>query len=59
MLRVGLRLLALSIPLFFIGFASLSSGWFEVVRLLGVACVVGGIALLLLNHLRSPGPGGS
>jgi hypothetical protein len=59
MLRVGLRLLAVSIPLFFIGFASLSSVWFEVLRLLGIACMTSGIALVLLNQLRSPRPGGN
>jgi hypothetical protein len=59
MLRIGLCLLALSVPLFFIGFSSLSSGWFEVVRLIGVACLVAGLALLLINYIRTPDPGGS
>ena len=59
MLRVGLRLLALSVPLFLIGFASLSSGWFEVVRLIGVACLVVGVLLLLVNYVRTPDPGES
>jgi hypothetical protein len=58
MLRVGLRLLAVSIPLFFIGFYSLSSVWFEVVRLLGAACLVGGIVLVMLDLLRSSGADG-
>jgi hypothetical protein len=56
MLRLGLRLLALSVPLFLIGFASLSSGWFEVVRLVGVACLLSGMALLLVNYVRTPDP---
>jgi hypothetical protein len=54
---VGLRLLALSIPLLLIGFASLSSVWFEVSRLIGVACIVVGLALLLLNYVLTPDPG--
>jgi hypothetical protein len=59
MLRWGLRLLALSIPLFLIGFASLSSGWFEVVRLAGVVCLIAGMGLLLVNQLRTDDPGES
>jgi hypothetical protein len=59
MLRAGLRLLAVSIPLFFIGFLSLSSVWFEVLRLLGIACLVSGLALVLLDLARSPRPGGN
>jgi hypothetical protein len=59
MLRLGLRLVALSVPLFLIGFSSLSSGWFEVVRLAGTACLAVGMALLLINYIRMPDPGGS
>jgi hypothetical protein len=59
MLRMGLRLVALSVPLFLIGFSSLSSGWFEVVRLAGAACLITGIVLLIINYIRTPDPGGS
>jgi hypothetical protein len=57
MVRVGLRLLAASVVLFLVGFASLASVWFEVVRLVGVGCLVAGMALLLVHHLRTPDPG--
>lgn len=57
MLRIGLRLLLLSVVLFLIGFSSLSSVWFEVVRLVGVVCTVAGIGLLLLFYARTPTPG--
>jgi hypothetical protein len=56
MLRTGLRLVALSVPLFLIGFWSLSSAWFEVVRLIGAACLTVGIVLLLINYVRTPDP---
>jgi hypothetical protein len=56
MLRVGLRLLLVSIPLFFVGFASLKWAIFEVARLVGVACAVGGMALLLIWYARAPAP---
>ncbi len=59
MLRMGLRLVALSVPLFLIGFSSLSSVWFEVVRLVGAACLAVGIVLLLINYIRTPDPGES
>jgi hypothetical protein len=59
MLRMGLRLVALSVPLYFIGFSSVSSGWFEVLRLIGTACLVTGMVLLLINYIRTPDPGGS
>ena len=59
MLRLGLRLVALSVPLFLIGFSSLSSGWFEVFRLAGTVCLVAGMVLLLINYIRTPDPGGS
>jgi hypothetical protein len=59
MLRIGLRLVALSVPLFLIGFSSLSSGWFEVVRLAGTGCLFVGMGLLWVNYLRTPAPGGS
>jgi hypothetical protein len=57
MLRMGLRLVALSVPLFLIGFSSVSSGWFEVVRLAGTACLGVGMVLLLVNYVRTPDPG--
>jgi hypothetical protein len=56
MLRWGLRLLLISIPLFFLGFASLKWAIFEVARLVGVACAVGGMALLLVWYARTPAP---
>jgi hypothetical protein len=59
MLRMGLRLVALSVPFFFVGFCSVSSGWFEVLRLIGTACLVSGMVLLLINYVRTPDPGGS
>lgn len=59
MLRMGLRLLAGSVPLLFIGFSSLSSVWFEVARLAGAGCLIVGMVLLLINFVRTPDPGGS
>ena len=57
--RVGLALVGLSIPCFLVGFSSLSSGWFEVVRLIGVACLTVGMGLLIVNYLRTPGSWGN
>ncbi len=59
MLRVGLALVGLAIPFFFIGFSSLSSVWFEVFRLVGVASLAAGMGLLLVNYLRTPGTWGN
>jgi hypothetical protein len=59
MLRMGLRLVAVSVPLFLIGFAGLSSVWFEVARLVGAGCLIVGMVLLLINYVRTPDPGGS
>jgi hypothetical protein len=59
MLRMGLRLVAVSVPLFLIGFSSLSSIWFEVARFAGAGCLIVGMVLLLINYVRTPDPGGS
>lgn len=56
MLRCGLRLLLISIPLFFFGFATLHWAIFEVARLIGVGCAVTGMVLLLLYYARTPEP---
>lgn len=56
MLRWGLRLLLISIPLFFFGFASLKWAFFEVSRLMGVGCAVGGMVLLMIWYARTPEP---
>ena len=59
MLRLGLALLAITIPLLLIGFASLTSWVYEAFRLAGIGCMVAGIGLLLVNYIRTPDPGGS
>lgn len=56
MLRWSLRLLLISVPLFLVGFATLHWAIFEVLRLVGVACAVSGMALLLVYHARTPAP---
>jgi hypothetical protein len=58
-LRLGLRLLALAIPLLLIGFASLTSWVYEAFRLAGVGCLTAGVGLLLINYIRTPDPGES
>jgi hypothetical protein len=58
MMRLGLRLLLVSIPLFFFGFASLKWAIFEVARLIGVACAVTGMGLLMVWYARTPAPPG-
>ena len=58
MLRAGLTMLALAVGLFLIGFAAPWSPWFEAARLPGAALAAAGIGLLLLNHARTPDPGG-
>jgi hypothetical protein len=55
-LRWGLRLLALTIPLLLIGFSSLTAWWYEVFRLAGVGCLTAGIGLLLIDYIRTPDP---
>ena len=54
MIRWGLRLLALAVLLFAVGFAGAWSGWFEVARLGGTGCLALGLALLLIDHLLAP-----
>ena len=56
MLRWGLRLILLAVPLFLVGFVGLWSVWFEVARLAGTAALTLGIGLLLvmLELLNEP-----
>jgi hypothetical protein len=56
MLRIGLRLLLISIPLFLFGFASLKWAIFEVARVIALGCAVGGMVLLLIWYARTPAP---
>ena len=51
MIRWGIRLVLLAVPLFVVGFAGASSWWFEAARLAGAGCVALGVGLLLVDHL--------
>ena len=51
MIRWGIRLVLLAVPLFVAGFAGASSWWFEAARLAGAGCVTLGVGLLLVDHL--------
>jgi hypothetical protein len=51
MIRWGIRLVLLAVPLFVAGFAGASSWWFEGTRLAGAGCFTLGVGLLLVDHL--------
>ena len=51
MIRWGIRLVLLAVPLFVVGFAGASSWGFEAARLAGAGCLALGVALLLVDHL--------
>jgi hypothetical protein len=51
MIRWGVRLVLLAVPLFVAGFAGASSWWFEAARLAGAGFFALGVLLLLVDHL--------
>lgn len=58
MLRLGLRLLLVSVVLCAVGWLSLAHVAFEVVRVAAIACMAVGFALLILDYVRTPDPSG-
>lgn len=56
MLRLGLRLVLLAVILCAVGWLSVASVVFEVIRVVAIACLAAGFACLLLNFVRTPDP---
>lgn len=58
MLRLGLRLLLVSVVLCAVGWLSLAHVAFEVVRVAAIGCMTLGFTLLILDYVRTPDPSG-
>jgi hypothetical protein len=56
MLRLGLRLLLVSIILCAIGWLSIAHWIFEVIRVTAIGCMALAFALLILDFIRTPDP---
>jgi hypothetical protein len=58
MLRLGLRLLLVSVVLCAVGWLSIAHWAFEVVRVAAIGCMALAFVLLILDYVRTPDPSG-